>query len=576
MTPDELRTRSFTVAMRGYDRAEVDRVVSEAAAELQRLAARVEDLEQRAAAAARESTGDDPMDAYRSLGERTTAILVQAETAARQQREEAEAEAARLREEAAVHAERVTGEADEHARTVRAEADAHARQVRDDADAEARERVEDASRRAASEVAAAERAARERGETASAHARKVVEDAEARRDEVEAERARIDAARAGLVAGLRAAVDAVAAEVDLLERAPGPDAESDAGPDAEPDAGSDAESGGEPDAGSEDGVSSSSPAHGSDAPVPDEPDLDAPAAGAAAVPAASRDAEGPGVATVDAPDRAAEVPGQDGPGDDDAPVAVAPSPVAVAVTQAAVVAGREAPAVSDEPVAPSMLRERSLAAVRPGMLRRLRRGLQELQNGALESLRERSRDADADALLPGEDVAEQLVEVARGFLDAAYRVGAGDAPVLRGGDPDPDAEADRAVVEEAAAMLAGGLVHELRTTLRPSLAAGLDADEADASLSERVGEVFRDIKGPVVEGLVDEHLTRIYGTATNAAWAVDGVEQVRWVLGEEARCPEGACRGNAGEDPQPVGATFPSGHAVPPVHEGCTCALAPA
>jgi hypothetical protein len=210
------------------------------------------------------------------------------------------------------------------------------------------------------------------------------------------------------------------------------------------------------------------------------------------------------------------------------------------------------------------------------MLRRLRRALQELQNGVLESVRTRGDDTDVDDLLPTSSEAAGLAEVARVFLDAGYRAGRADAPVLAGGEPLPDPPTNAQNVSATADRLAQELLAELRTTLAPSLRAGVEADEPDASLSERVGEVFRDLKGPIVETVVDAHLTGTYGEATLDGWTQLDITQVVWVLGEESRCPEGLCRANDGEGPIELGTDFSSGHAVPLAHEGCTCALEPA
>jgi hypothetical protein len=210
------------------------------------------------------------------------------------------------------------------------------------------------------------------------------------------------------------------------------------------------------------------------------------------------------------------------------------------------------------------------------MLRRLRRSLQELQNGVLESVRTRDEDTEADDLLPTDAEAGGLAEVARIFLDAGYRAGRADAPVLTGGEALQDPPTDTHGVAGKADDLAEGLLDELRTTLAPSLRAGVEADEPDASLSERVGEVFRDLKGPIIETVVDAHLTAVYGEATLDGLQEEGVSEVRWVLGEETRCPEGMCRANQAEGAVELGDDFPSGHAVPLAHEGCTCALEPA
>ena len=250
--------------------------------------------------------------------------------------------------------------------------------------------------------------------------------------------------------------------------------------------------------------------------------------------------------------------------------------VEAALAEADAAAGRAPAPTPTVDADPAMVRERSLAGVRPGMLRRLRRSLQELQNGVLESVRVRGDDVTADDLLPTDAEAGALAEVARVFLDAGYRAGRADAPVMTGGDVLQDPPTDSTLVSDTADAMARELLAELRTTLAPSLRAGIEAIEPDASLSERVGEVFRDLKGPVIETVVDRHLTRTYGRATLAGWSEGGVSRVAWVLGDETRCPEGVCRANEAEGAVELGSDFSSGHAVPLAHDGCTCALQPA
>jgi hypothetical protein len=210
------------------------------------------------------------------------------------------------------------------------------------------------------------------------------------------------------------------------------------------------------------------------------------------------------------------------------------------------------------------------------MLRRLRRSLQELQNGVLESVRVRTDGTEVEDLLPTDAEAGALADVARVFLDAGYRAGRADAPVLSGDEPLQDPPTDTTLVTDTADALARELIAELRTTLAPSLRAGIAATEPDASLSERVGEVFRDLKGPVVETVVDRHLTRTYGRATLDSWSDADHTRAAWILGEETRCPAGVCRANEAEGAIELGSEFSSGHAVPPAHDGCTCALQPA
>jgi DivIVA domain-containing protein len=725
MTPDDLRSRSFSSSRRGYDRDEVDSMLDRAAAALAELDARVTSLDAQLSQLREEeppTVSADPLEAYRSLGEKTTAILVQAETAAAElrdtaaaetaaQRARADAETTTQRTEADEYAAGVTAAADERAAEVNAAADERAAEVNAAADERAAEvnaaadqratevnaaaderaaevteaaearaadivrlaeanaqetttaaleaartTTEQARRQAEQDVAAAERAARERVETASAHARRLVEEAEAERDGVLAEAARVGDARDRLVAELRAAVSVVEAEAGLIdesERLPTDGAPAPAAAPAPAPAPTDAPA--EP-------VVDDMPADA--AAASDEPEAPAAASasedlaedtsgesGAAAVPAAPGlgtmvvEAEDAGAETVDdVPDdgavalttddavEVAEPVSDDAVAVDDAAPAAAEVAADVAVEDAvaedertdgvaddvdetdpvADVDVRDVPdadrGVSDEPgreadrgvpveaaVAAAaaatpgaasdaavddsdavLLRERSLVAVRPGMLRGLRRGLQDLQSQVLASLREQARGGEVDSLLPPEARSGELVELASPFLDAAFRAGRADAPVLLGGTPDADAPGDQVRSGASAISMAVGLVDTVRTTLRPSLAAGLAAGEPDASLSERVGEVFRDMKGPVVESAVEHHLVHSYGMGMLTAWSDRGdVTSVSWVLGDEVRCPEGACRANATEGPVGLLAPFPSGQVTPPLHDGCTCALAP-
>lgn len=532
----------FTIVMRGYERHEVDAYLRDVVAEAARLRERVDALEGEVAGARRAGGAQaSPEEGFRHLGEETTRILVAAESAAREMREKAEREA-------------------------------------------------DAT------VAAADRAARERVEDASAHADRIVAEAEARQRDVEAEIQRLENVRATLVDNLRGAISTTERAIGL---APSRDA-------AEAAAATTA-------------ASTTSPVPTESSVAADEPKVD-PAPGdpgpfdhdegsvrvvprpaaAAPTPEATPEPEpeptpepepapdpAPGPTPAPEPTPEPEPTAEPEPTPEPEPAsasAAAEEPhggadrqaLEAALAEADAAAGRTTAVPTSGETDAGMLRERSLAGVRPGMLRRLRRALQELQNGVLESVRMRAEDTEVDALLPTAAEAAGLAEVARVFLDAGYRAGRADAPVLTDGEALQDPPTDTTRVADTADTLAEELLAELRTTLAPSLRAGVEAQEPDASLSERVGEVFRDLKGPIVETVVDRHLTSTYGRATLDGWSEEGVEEVRWVLGEETRCPEGMCRANTDEGTVAVGAEFPSGHAVPLAHEGCTCALEPA
>nr|MBA2528577.1 hypothetical protein [Euzebyales bacterium] len=87
--------------------------------------------------------------------------------------------------------------------------------------------------------------------------------------------------------------------------------------------------------------------------------------------------------------------------------------------------------------------------------------------------------------------------------------------------------------------------------------------------------VFGELKAATAEELATTHLVRAYELGLLAAWRSGGLPARRWVLGREQRCPEARCRHNDQSGPLAMGEAFPSGHDVPPVHVGCTCATVP-
>ncbi len=549
MAADASANPNFTIVMRGYERDEVDAYLRDVVAEATRLGERVAQLESELESARSEvSTQSTPEQGFKQLGEETTRILVAAETAAREMREKAE-------------------------------------------------------RQADAELAAADKAARERVEQASAHADRIVAEAEGRQRDIEAEIRRLEGVRAELVDRLRAAIgtteqaigsaptlDADAIRPTTTATPPSRDAafQPAAEVEVEPAPG-DVEPEDEPVA--EEPVAEEPTEEPAAEPVAEEPVVDDAVTDEVAPADALDDEDDSYLDELDLNDivlddldeeptdtSVDEVVAVEAEDDDLEEVGSGADRGAVeaALAEADAAAGRApapAPVVDADP---AMLRERSLAGVRPGMLRRLRRSLQELQNGVLESVRVRTEDNVVDDLLPTDAESGALADVARVFLDAGYRAGRADAPVLLGDEVLQDPPTDTTLVSDTADALARELLAELRTTLAPSLRAGIEAVEPDASLSERVGEVFRDLKGPVIETVVDRHLTRTYGRATLDGWRDQDVARVQWVLGEETRCPEGVCRANEAEGAVAIGDDFSSGHAVPLAHDGCTCALQPA
>ncbi len=159
---DRIRNATFPAAKRGYDRHEVEKFLA-------RLADWLE------TGAGDESRSDTVKRELERVGERTGAILAQAEESAQQIRAEGEEEARGTINTANMQAGETRAEAEKYAGEKRASADSYAQQAR-----------QAAEREAASTRQQAEQDARETIEAAQAQARRIVEEGTQRREDVEA------------------------------------------------------------------------------------------------------------------------------------------------------------------------------------------------------------------------------------------------------------------------------------------------------------------------------------------------------------------------------------------------------
>jgi DivIVA domain-containing protein len=159
---DRIRNATFPSSRRGYDKHEVEKFLA-------RLADWLE------TGAGDESRSDTVKRELERVGERTGAILAQAEESAQQIRAEAEEEARGTVNTASMQAAETRTEAETYAAEARTSADAYAQQTRQSAEEEI--------------VAArqqAEQEARETIATAQAQARRIVEEGTQRREDIEA------------------------------------------------------------------------------------------------------------------------------------------------------------------------------------------------------------------------------------------------------------------------------------------------------------------------------------------------------------------------------------------------------
>jgi DivIVA domain-containing protein len=159
---DRIRNATFPTARRGYDKHEVEKF-------LRRLADWLE------TGAGDESRSDIVKRELERVGQRTGAILSQAEESAQQIRAEAQDEARGTINTANMEAEETRTEVDNYAAETRTSADSYAQQTR-----QAAEEV------LSSAKAQAEAQAREALEAAEAQARRIVEEGLKRREDTEA------------------------------------------------------------------------------------------------------------------------------------------------------------------------------------------------------------------------------------------------------------------------------------------------------------------------------------------------------------------------------------------------------
>ena len=205
---ERIRKAEFSSAVRGYDRAEVDRFLTELADWLQT------------------GGGEDAagLEAVRleleRVGEQTASILTEAHAAAQSIREDASANVRQQLVDANLTAESLRNEANEYAADTRDEADAYARKVRSEADTHAEQARTEVDAEIEEERAAARKemdrivgdANRRKAET-----EKLIGDLEQRRDAVLAELDRLASGIAGTATEHRPAAAAAKAKVEEVE-----------------------------------------------------------------------------------------------------------------------------------------------------------------------------------------------------------------------------------------------------------------------------------------------------------------------------------------------------------------------
>jgi DivIVA domain-containing protein len=173
---ERIRTATFTLARRGYDKREVEQFLNQIADWLE-------------TGGGDQARSDVVRRELERVGERTAGILATAEDSAQQIRADAEELAAETTDQARSAAASTREAADEYAAKTRAAADAYAAKTRQEADDDSAEVREDADHDARNRVSAAE-----------AKATRIVDEGTARRRDIEAVISDLVARRDGVVA----------------------------------------------------------------------------------------------------------------------------------------------------------------------------------------------------------------------------------------------------------------------------------------------------------------------------------------------------------------------------------------
>jgi DivIVA domain-containing protein len=219
-----------------------------------------------------------------------------------------------------------------------------------------------------------------------------------------------------------------------------------------------------------------------------------------------------------------------------------------------------------EPTRERVALDRRAAALDPivtTMARRLKRALQDDQNGLLDRLRQ-GPGTWSDDLLPDEATQRALyAKASAGGIRDSMVAGISFARSMIGGRqgraPSPDQRTLDAVTDE--------LTSTVVTLLRRRLEGG---DIPDAA--ERIGAAYREWRGERIERLAEDRAIEAFGAGALAGITRGGVY---WTRGDSGPgCAD--CEDNALAGTVAPGEEFPTGHRHPPAHAGCRCLVLPA
>jgi len=152
------------------------------------------------------------------------------------------------------------------------------------------------------------------------------------------------------------------------------------------------------------------------------------------------------------------------------------------------------------------VRAAALSPLHPRMVRALKRGFGDLHRASLNRLRNAEGRGTVEEILPSENEASRLGEVAAEFLHEAYGSGLA-AAAARSGASVQRADPAAAPGSEELAMEAG---ERVRSGLRSELEEGLAKSDSLAVMTDRITRVFEGMRGPGTDEMVANALIRAY------------------------------------------------------------------
>ena len=210
-----------------------------------------------------------------------------------------------------------------------------------------------------------------------------------------------------------------------------------------------------------------------------------------------------------------------------------------------------------------MARDEACEPLEAHLSRRIKRALQDEQNLALDRLRSARGTADVDTALGAE--ADQLA-VYIGIVQPALSDAAAAGAVATGAN----ALAFAPAVDAIAADLAAEIVMPLRRRLDERLHEAAAVGDDRATITDRVGAAYRELKTQRVSRLAADWLAVAWASGAHGAGAPG--EARLWAVDPERPCCTD-CDDNALAEATPPGEPFPTGHLHPPAHPGCRCVL---